>query len=248
VLQSLKEDLSITKIEDSIQKGKDDHMLILNIHFLKYMLHTYRMPFVFSEWIWNFIATTKIFGKQKGVENWFYIDAHTLDKHIADRFDNFMGSNDLEIFGKVWGLDFVFNFLHKQQLLSLEHYGNIIDNITYFRNEMIRISADNLWQMMFVFDWPRTNNDFIDPSRKLVFQDTFGLGSSVAIKNVERYLSIYQIPERIKKELKLKKSKESNAIPIWSEQKPHIKKDIRIGRNEICPCGSEKKYKKCCMN
>jgi hypothetical protein len=248
VLQSLREDLSITKIEDSIQKGKDDHMLILNIHFLKYMLHTYRLPFVFSNLIWNFIATTKIFGKQKGVENWFYIDAQTLDKHIADRFDNFMGSNELEIFGKVWGLDFVLNFLHKQHLLSFEHYDNIIDNITYFRNEMIRISADNLWQMMFVFNWPRTDEYAVDPSEKRLFNDTFGVECSVAIENVERYLSIYQIPERIKKELKLKKSIISNPIPIWSEQKPFIKEEISIGRNEICPCGSGKKYKKCCIN
>lgn len=26
-----------------------------------------------------------------------------------------------------------------------------------------------------------------------------------------------------------------------------IKRDAKIGRNEICPCGSGKKYKKCCI-
>ena len=25
-------------------------------------------------------------------------------------------------------------------------------------------------------------------------------------------------------------------------------KDIEVGRNELCPCGSEKKYKNCCLN
>ncbi len=27
-----------------------------------------------------------------------------------------------------------------------------------------------------------------------------------------------------------------------------IKKDTKIGRNDECPCGSGKKYKKCCIN
>lgn len=248
VLLALREDLPITKIQDSILKGKDDHMLVLNIHFLKFMLHTYELPFVFSDWIWNFIATTKIFGKQKGVENWFYIDANTLDKHIADRFDSFMVSNDLEIFGKVWGLDFVFNFLYKQQLLSSDQYNNMIENVTYFRNEMMRICADNLWQMMFVFNWPRTNNYFVDHSEKRLFHETYGVENSEAIEKVVRYLSIYQISERIKNELKIKNSKERNPIPIWTEPTPYVKENPSIGRNDMCLCGSGKKYKKCCMN
>lgn len=31
-----------------------------------------------------------------------------------------------------------------------------------------------------------------------------------------------------------------NIIPVTVEKKP--------GRNELCPCGSGKKYKKCCLN
>ena len=27
-----------------------------------------------------------------------------------------------------------------------------------------------------------------------------------------------------------------------------FREDVRIGRNDPCPCGSGKKYKKCCMN
>lgn len=67
VLSALKGKLDIADINDSIKKGKDKHMLELNIHFLKYMLQIYNLPFIFSEWIWNFIATTKIFGKQKAL-------------------------------------------------------------------------------------------------------------------------------------------------------------------------------------
>ena len=30
--------------------------------------------------------------------------------------------------------------------------------------------------------------------------------------------------------------------------KPYIREEPKVGRNEPCPCGSGKKYKKCCMN
>ena len=29
---------------------------------------------------------------------------------------------------------------------------------------------------------------------------------------------------------------------------PYTSKQNKIGRNEPCPCGSGKKYKKCCLN
>lgn len=30
-------------------------------------------------------------------------------------------------------------------------------------------------------------------------------------------------------------------------KQPYIREEPRIGRNDPCPCGSGKKYKKCCM-
>lgn len=247
-VSALKEPFNIADIKDSIQKGTDRHMLVLNIHFLKYMAHHYKMPFVFSEWIWNFIATTKIFGRHKGVENWFYIDAKMLDNHINDRLDSFLGSNELEIFGKVWGLDFVFDFLNQHQLLSDEHYETMLENISYFRNEMMRIAGGNLWQMMFVCKWPRTNNYAVDPSEKRMFNETYGLDETEAFEKVKRYLSIYCIPDRIKNELKLNNSDKGNHLPFWTYNTPHIKQETVAGRNDLCPCGSGKKYKKCCLN
>lgn len=32
----------------------------------------------------------------------------------------------------------------------------------------------------------------------------------------------------------------------WFEE-PYVRETRKIGRNEICPCGSGKKYKKCCL-
>jgi len=64
----------------------------------------------------------------------------------------------------------------------------------------------------------------------------------------------YQVfPERLKKELGTPEVKNYNMPEIegWDDeypQLPHVKESPDIGRNEPCPCGSGKKYKKCCMN
>ena len=33
----------------------------------------------------------------------------------------------------------------------------------------------------------------------------------------------------------------------YEVQEPYIREEEKIGRNDPCPCGSGKKYKKCCM-
>jgi hypothetical protein len=33
---------------------------------------------------------------------------------------------------------------------------------------------------------------------------------------------------------------------VWHE--PHVRQEPKIGRNDPCPCGSGKKYKKCCLD
>ena len=30
------------------------------------------------------------------------------------------------------------------------------------------------------------------------------------------------------------------------QKKPEVRKDAKVGRNDLCPCGSGKKYKQCC--
>lgn len=55
---------------------------------------------------------------------------------------------------------------------------------------------------------------------------------------IETY-PIHQHMEDMKYGHLTKKEREANIEPVRTEPK--------IGRNEICPCGSGKKYKKCCL-
>jgi|TARA_R110000772_G_scaffold263142_1_gene382728 uncharacterized protein YecA (UPF0149 family) len=37
-------------------------------------------------------------------------------------------------------------------------------------------------------------------------------------------------------------------IPTYHRPPQYFRDKPKIGRNEPCPCGSDKKYKKCCMS
>lgn len=36
------------------------------------------------------------------------------------------------------------------------------------------------------------------------------------------------------------------STPFWDSKLQNSNNKIKVGRNDICPCGSEKKYKQCC--
>jgi hypothetical protein len=40
----------------------------------------------------------------------------------------------------------------------------------------------------------------------------------------------------------------SDEPPAYRGPAPFIRDEIRVGRNDLCPCGSGKKFKKCCLN
>lgn len=54
-----------------------------------------------------------------------------------------------------------------------------------------------------------------------------------------QYYKLY--PEEKRKTKKILKSE-------GSELEPYVRSTKKIGRNDLCPCGSGKKYKQCCMN
>ena len=44
------------------------------------------------------------------------------------------------------------------------------------------------------------------------------------------------------------KIKTPEDIKLFKPSKPWTRKFPKIGRNHYCPCGSGKKFKKCCLN
>ena len=41
-------------------------------------------------------------------------------------------------------------------------------------------------------------------------------------------------------------NEKAEKTPWTLNHSPYVRKEQKVGRNEICPCGSNIKYKKCC--
>ncbi|MBE6718033.1 MAG: preprotein translocase subunit SecA [Ruminococcaceae bacterium] len=70
--------------------------------------------------------------------------------------------------------------------------------------------------------------------------------ASICEDTARAVLSVVPRPQEIKREAV---AKVTNAGFVGAEgktQKKPVKKDVKVGRNDPCPCGSGKKYKKCC--
>jgi len=65
-------------------------------------------------------------------------------------------------------------------------------------------------------------------------------------ENVVNSLFKIQVARKVESPMENKNIKESGgSVDDTQENKPEVNKD-KVGRNDLCPCGSGKKYKKCC--
>ncbi len=216
---------------------KADRLLIINIHFLIYMKQTYSVPFILSEWWFNLLHGKDLFNKRKEFGAEFFIPYKVLDKYITSKLDTLLGSNYFEMFGKVWGLHYVYEFFYKASLITEPWYLKMIENLIQMKKEFLDAIGRDVWQMHFVPGWPGqdipgnlklTDDFFINPFKQRNVQN----GSCFDELPVHREQDIFsQAPHYLDEE------------PF----KPHQKEGKDPGRNDTCPCGSGKKYKKCCM-
>ena len=245
IYQTLKSPFSKDELIDLIEIRKHEKVnLLLNIHFLKYMKDQFDIPFMLSDRWWNMLTTKKLYKKKNNIDDYFHIPYDTLDQHFASHYDSMFGSNDIEMFGKVWGLEYVYHFLREYDMISEENFSRMKENIRALKYLFARITDDDLWKMDFVFKWPRLYQH--DPYEKEVFQSTFTYSAENIKDKLNAYWNIqYQeFPERIKRELKTPEYKD------WDDEYlhlPYVKESPDIGRNDPCPCGSGKKYKNCCL-
>lgn len=64
---------------------------------------------------------------------------------------------------------------------------------------------------------------------------------------IDNNLKSQTLPSEIKDKESFRKLKLFLGTGDYKYIRTPVRKEIQVGRNEICPCGSKKKYKKCCM-
>ncbi|MEA1864403.1 MAG: SEC-C metal-binding domain-containing protein [Euryarchaeota archaeon] len=120
------------------------------------------------------------------------------------------------------------------------------------RNEIVAVIAYGWEDSKFYADWFGDNDPQIIEELKGPILNSASFQSKLApilLDRVEKYVlkDEYYI-ERIKRHYRMFK----DLIEKENRNKTSIKSDkkvkMKIGRNAPCPCGSGKKYKRCCMN
>jgi len=235
-------------------RNPKDFLLFLNIQFMKFMKDQYNMPFILSDRFFNLLQKPELFGQVDKEKGFLYIPYPVLSEQYDSQYDHMFHINLVEIFGKVFGLKYVYHFLHVHNFIDDNFFKKMSENIHFLEYEFMVNSRESLWQMMFIFDWPQLYLN--DPYQIRMFSDTYRYSIDNKVKeSLNNYLDTFVVPERIdfeidvhnanKKEIGLDFEHEYDyPAPI----SPIVNDGPKIGRNDPCPCGSGKKYKKCCID
>ncbi len=251
-LKNLKEPLDKLAIQSKIETGSNDLLLTLSVQFCKFMKEKFGMSFMISDRFWTILKKIELFGQEENDEAFFYISYPVLSKHIENQYDLIFLSNEIEIFGMVYGLKYVYLFLHEQGLINDHYYKLMDENISVLETDSLLYLRGSAWQMKFVFDWPQLKAT--DPVLVKLFSDTYNYYTDNSVEPIfNDYLESWTIPESVKQQidqfeeenLQEKKAKEYER---WLPTLPIVNTEPTVGRNDPCPCGSGKKYKKCCLD
>ena len=162
------------EIDALIRNGRQEEInLVLNIHFLKFMKERHNVPFILSDSWWNMLGGQGLFGKKGRGEGYFYISFERLTKQFDEYYDYLLRSNELEMFGRAFGIRYVYHFLGEKGLIRGEFKENMRKHIDALEYMFERLSSDDLWQMTYIFRWPDIRQ--FDQENRRIFASTFAL-------------------------------------------------------------------------
>lgn len=251
VLKNLTEPLDKLAIQSKIEAGSNDLLLTISVQFYKYMKDEFGMSFMISDRFLTILKKIELYGQVNNDEAFFYIPYPILSEHIENLYDRTFLSNEIEIFGMVYGLKYVYRFLHVSGLINDHYYQRMEENIGMLEFDSIFYLNRTAWQMKFVFDWPQLNPP--NPNLVKLFSDTYRYSIDKTVGDqFDNYLESWSVPEIVQEEIdqfynEKQSKKKENDHDRWFPTQPIVNTGPKVERNDPCPCGSGKKYKKCCL-
>lgn len=187
IQKALISDFDREEIDALIRNGRQEEInLVLNIHFLKFMKDRHNVPFILSDSWWNMLGGKGLFGKKGRREGYFNISFDRLIKKFDEHYDFLLRSNELEMFGRAFGIRYVYHFLGEKGLIQGEFKENMRKHIDALEYMFERLSSDDLWQMTYIFEWPDIGQ--LDQERRRIFNSTFALDERDYEEDLEDWL------------------------------------------------------------
>jgi hypothetical protein len=259
---------------NSFIHDRKNYIITLEMCFLKYM-HTRKFSFALSGRLWDKLLDfwEDINNKKKCKPNdYFLIQTSEFEKYLLRLSGDMFIDNKSEMIAVLWGSVYIYEFLKSIEIIDKMTFDKLIDVSRVLKGKVIGQYTSDLWNSNFVHVWekPESISNIEFKEEEKIFK------KSLVFKHQKFTRLRGEISEELNKigglsefiinggksddndhnsKLSLlenlfspkKDFKDSNDLYDESSNKP-IKTEKKVGRNEPCPCGSGKKYKKCCLN
>ena len=263
--------LSVEELNILFVEEWANSIVILRGYFLSYM-HERDFEFYLSGHIWDKMLMLWIEDNKnaKTFDSFFRVTTASLDEYLEGFTTMFM-SDKPEMIATLWGSVYIYEFLHKLEIISTEVYQDFLKTTQELKGNIIGMYIPDLWRSNFIHHWKKPD---------AVSEDEFREEHNIFTKSISfKHIDFSEIREDMADELSkigsladhIIKGGESRAsqddfsyldnllkdnderyddegeyIPFEEIHLEPVRIEPKVGRNDPCPCGSGKKYKKCC--
>jgi len=264
----LKPMLEADNLNDLFKKDKKSAIIIIQGYFLRVM-HKKGFAFYLSGKIWD-----KMLGfwqennsSKKTAGTYFKVKIELFEKYLAGFSSNMFLDNKSEMIAILWGSVYIYEFFYKSNIISEEFFLDFIETTKELKGKVIGQYTPDLWNSNFIHSWKKpeciSETEFVEENK--IFQKSISfkyqkftrLRSSISEELTKIGELSHFIIEGGKNDPKIDDTSlldnlfnppvnEIGGFDNHSNISEPIRVEKKVGRNEPCPCGSGKKYKKCC--
>jgi len=260
----------IETIKEKFIKNRHEYMLTLQSQFLVQM-NRKKFGFVLSGRLWDKMLefwedeVTENKKKQRQIpDDYFKVNTLSYEEYLSSLSGDFLTDNRSEMIAVHWFSIYIYDFLLSIGLINQATYDSFQLTSKILKGKVIANFTSELWNSNFVHYWEKPDSvsdtefneelkifqksltlkrqDFKKTSKEIKDElENIGELSESIIQGAEEdnykpknlFEKLLQNPQP-----ELFDDSQLNYVPVRTEPK--------IGRNDPCPCGSGKKYKKCC--
>jgi len=260
-------------LKNSFRDNREIYMFTLIVQFLKYMRER-NFSFALSGAILEKYLLFWENGKQPEKatpDEFFYADSANFEKFLSRNTRFNLIENNPELIAILWGGVYIYDFLQAIEMIGSNVYNKFMEIIKIQKGIVINQSIGWLWKYDFVHNWVKpdsiSDSEFIEEGK--IFRKSIDFNNSKFTRQrkeisdelsrmgelshyiisggrkVEGKSLFSNIVKGLEDDLGISEAREIKKIDNNWFSYPEKTAD-KIGRNEPCPCGSGKKYKKCC--
>jgi len=259
--------LSKEDIVNNFINHRFNFIITLEMLFLKYMQER-KISFAISGRIWDKILmywTENNDKKKCKPDDYFRIKVDKFEKYLSELSGGMFIDNKSEMIAVLWGSVYVYDFLKEIEIIRQSTFDNFIEISRIMKGKVIGQFTRDLWNSNFVHSWEKPDSisaiEFNEEEK--IFKKSIHFTDykftrirseiSEELDNIGE-LSTYIIEGGKTDERKHNTSllddifdaNQDNYIHNENRVNEPVKVEKKVGRNDPCPCGSGKKYKKCC--